>query len=324
MCVQRGIKAWWILIPLSIATWVLMHESGVHATVAGVLLGFAVPVHRSVTRRGQDLGAGMAEYFEHKSRPISAGIAIPVFAFFAAGVSLGGFSGLANALGDPITLGIVLGLVAGKPIGIFLTTWALSMVTRAELDSSLKWIDVLGVSMLAGIGFTVSLLIGDLAYADPGVKNSSKSGCWSAQCWRRRWPRCCWPPETPHIGGSRSPKRPMTIMTVCPTSISLDRTEGCYVVKPDGMLKQIRGPADLQRLSQSQLDELAGEIREFLIHKVAATGGHLGPNLGVVGAHAGAAPGLRFAARSDHLRHRTPSYVHKILTGRADGFDQLR
>ena len=164
VCVQRGVQAWWILIPLSIATWVLMHESGVHATVAGVLLGFMVPVHRAATRRGVETDSGMAEYFEHRSRPISAGIAIPVFAFFAAGVSLGGFSGLATALRDPITLGIVLGLVLGKPIGIFLTTWTLSKVTRAELDSSLRWVDVLGVSMLAGIGFTVSLLIGDLAY----------------------------------------------------------------------------------------------------------------------------------------------------------------
>ncbi|KAA0116005.1 Na+/H+ antiporter NhaA [Mycolicibacterium sp. P9-22] len=149
--VQRGVSAWWVLIPLAALTWVLVHESGVHATVAGVLLGFAVPAARS-------------EHFEHRTRPVSAGIAIPVFAFFAAGVSLGGFSGLATALSDPITLGIVLGLVLGKPIGIFLTTWTLSKVTRAELDSSLRWVDVLGVSMLAGIGFTVSLLIGDLAY----------------------------------------------------------------------------------------------------------------------------------------------------------------
>lgn len=149
--VQRGVSAWWVLIPLAAVTWVFVHESGVHATVAGVLLGFAVPAARS-------------EHFEHRTRPISAGIAIPVFAFFAAGVSLGGFSGLGAALSDPITLGIVLGLVLGKPIGIFLTTWTLSKATRAELDSSLRWVDVLGVSMLAGIGFTVSLLIGDLAY----------------------------------------------------------------------------------------------------------------------------------------------------------------
>lgn len=164
LCVQRGVQAWWLLAPLAVATWVLMHESGVHATVAGVLLGFAVPVRRSATRGGRYLDAGMAEHFEHRLRPISAGIAIPVFAFFAAGVSIGGADGLIRALGDPITLGIVLGLVAGKPIGIFLTTRVLAAVTRANLDASLRWVDVVGVSMLAGIGFTVSLLIGDLAY----------------------------------------------------------------------------------------------------------------------------------------------------------------
>lgn len=164
LCVQRGVQAWWVLAPLAIATWVLMHESGVHATVAGVLLGFAVPVRRSAMRRGHELDAGMAEHFEHRLRPISAGVAIPVFAFFAAGVSIGGSDGLVRALGDPITLGIVLGLVAGKPIGIFLTTRVLAAVTRANLDASLRWVDVIGVSMLAGIGFTVSLLIGDLAY----------------------------------------------------------------------------------------------------------------------------------------------------------------
>ena len=168
LCVQRGVQASWLLIPLAVATWVLLHESGVHATVAGVLLGFAVPVRRSATRRGSDLDqdarVGMAEHFEHRTRPISAGIAIPVFAFLAAGVSFGGLSGLANALSDPIALGIVLGLVVGKPVGILLTTRFIAAATRAKLDPSLRWVDVLGVSMLAGIGFTVSLLIGDLAY----------------------------------------------------------------------------------------------------------------------------------------------------------------
>jgi Na+:H+ antiporter, NhaA family len=185
IAVQRGVQAWWLLIPLAVATWVLMHESGVHATVAGVLLGFAVPVRRSATRRGEEIRAGLAEYFEHRLRPISAGFAIPVFAFFAAGVSLGGADGWARALSDPITLGIVLGLVVGKPVGILLTTRVLSAVTRAKLDESLRWVDVLGVSMLAGIGFTVSLLIGDLAYGlgserDEFVKLGVLSGSLSA------------------------------------------------------------------------------------------------------------------------------------------------
>ncbi|PRC52183.1 sodium:proton antiporter, partial [Mycobacterium sp. ITM-2017-0098] len=84
---------------------------------------------------GHELEAGMAEHFEHRLRPISAGVAIPVFAFFAAGVSVGGADGLVRALGDPITLGIILGLVLGKPIGIFLTTRVLAAVTRANLDA---------------------------------------------------------------------------------------------------------------------------------------------------------------------------------------------
>ena len=90
------------------------------------------------------------------------------------------------------------------------------------------------------------------------------------------------------------------------------------------MLKQIRGPADLQHLSQPQLDELAGEIREFLIHKVAATGGHLGPNLGVV--ELTLALHRVFDSPHDPIIFDTghQSYVHKILTGRADDFDQLR
>ncbi|EJZ04438.1 Na+/H+ antiporter NhaA [Mycolicibacterium vaccae] len=163
-CVQRRVRSWWLLIPLAVATWVLVHESGVHATVAGVLLGFLVPVMRSQAAGGPDAGPGLAEHFEHRLRPVSAGVAIPVFAFFAAGVNLGGVSGLARAFSDPITLGIVAGLVLGKPIGIFLTTRVLVAVSRAKLDSALRWVDVLGVSMLAGIGFTVSLLIGDLAY----------------------------------------------------------------------------------------------------------------------------------------------------------------
>ncbi|MDQ1320141.1 MAG: Na+:H+ antiporter, NhaA family [Actinomycetota bacterium] len=158
--VQRQVRSGWLLIPLAVATWALVHESGVHATVAGVLLGFMVPV----MRHDGEPGPGLAEHFEHAIRPISAGFAVPVFAFFAAGVTFGGYDGLVTALSDPIALGIVFGLVVGKAVGIFGTTRMLAAFTRASLDAALRWIDVLGVSMLAGIGFTVSLLIGELAY----------------------------------------------------------------------------------------------------------------------------------------------------------------
>ena len=173
--VQRRVRSPWILVPIALATWALVHESGVHATVAGVLLGFMVPVLRSerdARRTGEDDGPGLAEYFEHLIRPVSAGLAVPIFAFFAAGVTFGGYDGLVTSLRDPIALGIVAGLVVGKTVGIFATTRLVAKITRAELDSSLGWIDVLGVSMLAGIGFTVSLLIGELAYGDDGAAQS--------------------------------------------------------------------------------------------------------------------------------------------------------
>ena len=162
--VQRRISSWWLLIPLAVLTWAFVHESGVHATVAGVLLGFTVPVLRSAAAGGPEAGPGLAEHFEHRLRPLSAGFAVPVFAFFAAGVTFGGYHGLITALRDPIAMGIVFGLVAGKTLGVFGTTWTLAKLTRASLDSALRRIDVFGISILAGIGFTVSLLIGELAY----------------------------------------------------------------------------------------------------------------------------------------------------------------
>jgi NhaA family Na+:H+ antiporter len=161
---RHAVAAWLILLPLGAATWALVHASGIHATVAGVLLGFAIPVIRSRASGGPEAGPGLAEIFEHRFRPISAGVAVPIFAFFSAGVAVGGWEGLGSALADPVALGIILGLVLGKPVGIMGTTWILTKATRASLDSSFKWIDVFGVALLAGIGFTVSLLVAELSF----------------------------------------------------------------------------------------------------------------------------------------------------------------
>jgi Na+:H+ antiporter, NhaA family len=168
--VQRRVRSWWLLLPLAALTWVLVHESGVHATVAGVLLGFAVPV----VRRREGPGPGLAEHFEHRWRPLSAGVAVPIFAFFASGVTVVG-GGLGAAFSDAITIGIIAGLVAGKVVGVMGATWLVQRLTRARLADELAWSDVLGLSLLAGIGFTVSLLIGELAFgtgsgADDHVK----------------------------------------------------------------------------------------------------------------------------------------------------------
>lgn len=163
---MKAPAAWLILLPLGTLAWALVHASGVHATVAGVLLGFAVPVLRSKASGGPDAGPGLAEVFEHRFRPISAGVAVPVFAFFSAGVAVGGWDGLVSALTYPVAAGIILALVLGKPAGILGTTWLLTKFTRARLDSTFKWIDVLGVSLLAGIGFTVSLLVAELSFGN--------------------------------------------------------------------------------------------------------------------------------------------------------------
>ncbi|SES30169.1 sodium/proton antiporter, NhaA family [Lentzea xinjiangensis] len=166
--VQRRVRSWWLLIPLAVATWALMHASGVHATVAGVLLGFAVPVIR---RCGE--GPGLAEIFQHHWQPLSTGVAVPVFAFFAAGVSIGGLSGFVSSLTDSVTLGIVLGLLVGKPIGITAATYLVARFTKAELDDDLAWIDAVGLSVLAGIGFTVALLVSELSFGEGSSEYSN-------------------------------------------------------------------------------------------------------------------------------------------------------
>ena len=164
--VQRRVRSWWLLLPLALATWGLVHASGVHATVAGVLLGFAVPVVRSARAGGPNAGPGLAEHFEHRFRPVSTGVAVPVFALLSAGVAVGGAGGLRDALTDPVAIGVVVGLVVGKPVGVFAATWLTARFTRAELAPELTWTDVLGLAILCGIGFTVSLLIGELAFGD--------------------------------------------------------------------------------------------------------------------------------------------------------------
>ncbi|MEO6144764.1 MAG: Na+/H+ antiporter NhaA [Dermatophilaceae bacterium] len=166
--VQRRITFWWLLVPVALTAWALVHASGIHATVAGVLLAMLVPVRRGPGE--DDSKAGLAKRIEHRVHPLSAGFAVPVFAFFAAGVSvLGG--GLGETFRDPAAIGVMVALVVGKAIGVFGGTWLFARFTRAELDDDLEWSDVFGVSLLAGIGFTVSLLIGELAYGPDSARD---------------------------------------------------------------------------------------------------------------------------------------------------------
>ncbi|MGP7959561.1 Na+/H+ antiporter NhaA [Sanguibacter sp. A247] len=155
---RRGGAPWWILLPVGILAWGLMHASGVHATIAGVLLGFTVP---ALARASES--TSLAERYEHVWRPISAGVAVPVFALFAAGVALDP-AAISAAASTPAAQGVFLGLVIGKPLGIVVATWLLVTLTKARLDESMRWGDVIAVACVGGIGFTVALLIAELSF----------------------------------------------------------------------------------------------------------------------------------------------------------------
>ncbi|MFJ3962486.1 Na+/H+ antiporter NhaA [Streptomyces sp. NPDC090036] len=160
---RRGVHGWYVYVPLALVIWGLMYNSGVHATIAGVAMGLML---RCTRREGEQQSPG--EHIEHLVRPLSAGLAVPLFALFSAGVSLSDHA-IAQVFTRPETLGVVLGLVIGKTVGIFGGTWLAARFTKAELNEDLAWPDVLAVAALAGIGFTVSLLIGELAFADDPV-----------------------------------------------------------------------------------------------------------------------------------------------------------
>ncbi|GAA1325933.1 Na+/H+ antiporter NhaA [Brachybacterium rhamnosum] len=155
--------AWLVLLPLGAITWALFLNSGVHATIAGVVLAFMIPV-RSRSRYGARYS--LAQTFEHRFRPLSTGIAVPVFAFFSAGVAVGGVSGLLDAWSSPVAIGIVVGLVAGKILGIVGATFLVTRLRGAHLDPDIRWVDLVGMAGVAGIGFTVSLLVTELSF-DP-------------------------------------------------------------------------------------------------------------------------------------------------------------
>lgn len=144
-----------VYLPLALVAWWCVHESGIHATVAGMALGLLVRV-----RPDESESVSPAEHLEHVLSPLSAGVAVPFFALLSAGVALGG----GDLFSNPVVWGVVLGLVLGKPLGVFGGAWLVTRFTRAELNDSLSWRDIIGVSALAGIGFTVSLLVADLSF----------------------------------------------------------------------------------------------------------------------------------------------------------------
>jgi NhaA family Na+:H+ antiporter len=159
---QRRITSPALYLPLVVLGWYFMHESGIHATIAGVVFGF-------LTRVRTDPGEAKspADRLSHRIHPISAGVCVPLFAFFAAGVDVRSV-GFIEAVTSPVAIGIIAGLVIGKPIGVFGLAWLTARFTRASLSPDIAWRDVAAIGLLAGIGFTVALLISELAYEGQG------------------------------------------------------------------------------------------------------------------------------------------------------------
>jgi Na+:H+ antiporter, NhaA family len=157
-CQRLRLRSAFVYAPLAVAGWWFLHESGVHATIAGVVLGLLT---RVLPDPGEERSP--AERLEHRLSPVSSAVAVPFFALMSAGVTLHGGGHLVK---DPVAIGVVAGLVVGKPLGIVVGAWTAAQFTPATLDDALEWRDVVGLAVLGGVGFTVSLLVADLSFAD--------------------------------------------------------------------------------------------------------------------------------------------------------------
>ncbi len=158
---RQRVRSSWLYVPIALATWALVHEAGIHATVAGVALGL-------LTRVRHDAGEkwSPAERLEHRLQPLSAAVCVPVFAFFAAGVPVNG-AVLSTLAADRVALAVIAGLVVGKFVGVFGGSLAAVALRLARLPAQMRWRDLAAVSVLAGCGFTVSLLLAELSFG-PG------------------------------------------------------------------------------------------------------------------------------------------------------------
>lgn len=167
-----GVRRLWPYMLAGLVLWVFFMESGVSATLAGVLLAFFIPLREAPGAEG-GVGSPLHLLME-KLKPGVLFLIMPVFALANAGVPLGGL-GL-EALAHPVTAGIALGLFIGKPVGILACVWLATRSGLAQLPAGATWLGLLGVSWLAGIGFTMSLFIGVLAFESEGLMDQVRLG----------------------------------------------------------------------------------------------------------------------------------------------------
>ena len=143
---------------IGVLLWDFTHESGIHATIAGVLLATTIP------HRVKDKDFSLLIKIEHAISPYVAFMIMPLFAFANAGVSLEGLS--FSSLGMPVPLGILVGLFIGKQVGVMFFSFFAVKLGAAQMPDNSTWLSLYGVSVLTGIGFTMSLFVGNLAFAN--------------------------------------------------------------------------------------------------------------------------------------------------------------
>ena len=160
-------------IPLGLLLWFFVLQSGIHATIAGVLFALVIPLQRSPGR--PDLADSALHRLENALQPCVSFVILPIFGFANAGVSLGGL-GPAELM-QPVTLGSALGLFIGKQVGVFGSVWVAAKLGLARRPSGTSWPQLYGMALLCGIGFTMSLFIGLLAFGDAGaMQDQTKVG----------------------------------------------------------------------------------------------------------------------------------------------------
>ena len=164
---RRQVMALWPYLLVGAALWLFVLQSGVHATIAGVMTAMLVPIRR-------DEAGSPLHRLEHTLHPWSAFAIVPLFGFANAGVSLTGV-GL-ETFAQPLVLGIALGLFLGKQTGILAAIWGADRLGIARRPAGVSWGQLYGMALIAGIGFTMSLFIGGLAFADPAQMDAVKIG----------------------------------------------------------------------------------------------------------------------------------------------------
>ncbi len=170
---KAGVARLWPTCLLGVVLWVFVLASGVHATIAGVLLALTIPLRLSAGK--PDDPSSPLHILEHAVHPWSAYLILPIFAFANAGVSLAGIT--PGMLLDPVTLGVALGLFVGKQVGVFGLVLAAVKLGLAQRPAHAGWWQVYGVALLCGLGFTMSLFIGLLAFAiAPELEAETKIG----------------------------------------------------------------------------------------------------------------------------------------------------